>query len=142
MCGCIDHELHVHHTYYITGKLAWQHPDKSLITLCMLCHTKWHKQHELEFRETSWCKNKEYKGPSKKSLRKVKTNSQLKREKFERKRKRLLVEYGVKNHKKVLARTSFLKDWEFIEYIKDLVVKSERASKENSNIFKSKKEPV
>ena len=141
MCGGTDCVLQVHHTYYIVGKLAWQHPDKSLITLCTTCHEKWHKQHVLEFRESVWCKTKDYKGPKQKILHKVKTKSQLKREASERKRKRLLIEHKVKHHKKVLARTKFLKDWEFIEYIKDLVTKSVQTSKQIENI-KSNNRPV
>src|SRR5260370_4869913 len=34
----VDHELHVHHRYYVQGKLPWEYPDEALITLCKQCH--------------------------------------------------------------------------------------------------------
>jgi 5-methylcytosine-specific restriction endonuclease McrA len=34
--------LQVHHEYYILGKLPWDYPDESLITLCIDCHQKVH----------------------------------------------------------------------------------------------------
>ncbi len=35
--------LHVHHTYYQEGKLAWQYDQSALQTLCWVCHEKLHK---------------------------------------------------------------------------------------------------
>lgn len=35
--------LHIHHTYYQIGKLAWEYPDNALITLCWQCHESLHK---------------------------------------------------------------------------------------------------
>ena len=42
-CGSYSY-IHVHHTYYKHGLLAWEYPDESLITLCSICHTEAHKQ--------------------------------------------------------------------------------------------------
>lgn len=36
---------HVHHTYYISGRLPWQYPQEDLQFLCHLCHAHIH-QHE------------------------------------------------------------------------------------------------
>jgi hypothetical protein len=58
-----DKKLQVHHIYYINGNLAWQHPDKALITLCNKCHKTWHDNHKIEIREKSWTKNREYLPP-------------------------------------------------------------------------------
>lgn len=41
-CNC-NKKLHVHHTYYLVGKMPWQVPDECLVTLCNLCHEKEHK---------------------------------------------------------------------------------------------------
>ena len=41
-CGC-KNNLHVHHTYYLIGKMPWEVPDDCLITLCNLCHKKAHE---------------------------------------------------------------------------------------------------
>jgi len=34
--------LQIHHKKYIKGKMAWESPDKHLITLCRPCHQKEH----------------------------------------------------------------------------------------------------
>ena len=34
--------LHVHHKYYVFGRLPWEYPDQALITLCNTCHSKEH----------------------------------------------------------------------------------------------------
>jgi hypothetical protein len=34
--------LKVHHTYYDDKKPVWDYPDKSLITLCRICHKRAH----------------------------------------------------------------------------------------------------
>ena len=38
--NCFDTEttLHVHHRYYKKGNLPWDYPEKSLVTLCEICH--------------------------------------------------------------------------------------------------------
>ncbi|MDD3005871.1 HNH endonuclease [Flavobacterium sp.] len=36
--------LHVHHTFYVKDKLAWDYNDDDLITLCNKCHTEVHDQ--------------------------------------------------------------------------------------------------
>ena len=38
ICGCKDKALNVHHTAYEQGKLIWEYPDDTLITLCESCH--------------------------------------------------------------------------------------------------------
>ena len=40
-CEC-KKDLHVHHTYYLIGKMPWEVPDDCLITLCKVCHEKEH----------------------------------------------------------------------------------------------------
>ncbi|MDI9366388.1 MAG: hypothetical protein QM541_15955 [Flavobacterium sp.] len=35
--------LHVHHTFYQEGKVPWDYPEKSLITLCKYCHEDLHQ---------------------------------------------------------------------------------------------------
>jgi 5-methylcytosine-specific restriction endonuclease McrA len=35
--------LHVHHTFYEAGRMAWDYPDESLVTLCLTCHKNIHK---------------------------------------------------------------------------------------------------
>lgn len=42
-CGSYSY-LHVHHTYYEHGLLAWEYPDESLTTLCSICHIEAHKE--------------------------------------------------------------------------------------------------
>ena len=37
-CGDQESTLNVHHCYYSTGKLPWEYPDPSLVTLCESCH--------------------------------------------------------------------------------------------------------
>lgn len=42
-CGRKNCMLHVHHKYYIEGKLPWEYPNSCFLTLCKKCHTKEHK---------------------------------------------------------------------------------------------------
>ena len=42
-CGEKEKELHVHHCYYEKDKKAWNYPGKCYITLCHVCHEKWHR---------------------------------------------------------------------------------------------------
>lgn len=37
-CGDKARTLHVHHKYYVTGRMPWQYPDVSLESLCEKCH--------------------------------------------------------------------------------------------------------
>jgi 5-methylcytosine-specific restriction endonuclease McrA len=37
-CGATERELHVHHTLYVRGKMPWEVPMRSLVTLCVTCH--------------------------------------------------------------------------------------------------------
>lgn len=41
-CSSKTH-LQVHHKYYENGKMAWEYPDKCLITLCSKCHKNIHE---------------------------------------------------------------------------------------------------
>lgn len=38
------YNLHVHHTRYIKGRMAWEYHDSDLVTLCGWCHEEVHKQ--------------------------------------------------------------------------------------------------
>lgn len=40
-------ELHVHHHYYVKGRLPWEYPDLALITLCHECHWDLHQKHRI-----------------------------------------------------------------------------------------------
>lgn len=37
-CGDKTHTLHVHHRYYISGRMPWEYPDFCFQTLCNDCH--------------------------------------------------------------------------------------------------------
>jgi len=39
-CGDKEKTLHVHHSYYLKGKKAWEYPDNSLHALCEDCHSE------------------------------------------------------------------------------------------------------
>lgn len=39
--------LHVHHTYYLVGKMPWEVPNDCLITLCSGCHEKEHEGRDI-----------------------------------------------------------------------------------------------
>lgn len=39
VCSDTESTLHVHHTYYETGKEPWEYPLYTLLTLCADCHT-------------------------------------------------------------------------------------------------------
>lgn len=41
-CGDKETTLHVHHTKYIKGRMAWDYDDALLATLCETCHQKEH----------------------------------------------------------------------------------------------------
>lgn len=77
-CGYEDN-LHVHHLYYVYFRKAWQYPHNALITLCGKCHSKWHEEHELEFRDSIYSKpNKQYSAPKKNK----KSKSQKRKDRF------------------------------------------------------------
>jgi hypothetical protein len=63
-CG-FEGVLDVHHLYYVKGKHLWEYPYKALVALCRDCHTKWHEEHNLEYREEAFSENKEYQSPKK-----------------------------------------------------------------------------
>jgi 5-methylcytosine-specific restriction endonuclease McrA len=42
-CGAFNCRLSVHHKIYIEGKMPWEVPDKYLVSLCDICHTKAHE---------------------------------------------------------------------------------------------------
>jgi len=60
--------LDVHHLYYIKGKHLWEYPQRALVALCRGCHTKWHEEHNLEYREEIWSENKDYQAPNKQKV--------------------------------------------------------------------------
>lgn len=66
-CG-FEGTLDVHHLYYVKGKHLWEYPYKALVALCRGCHSKWHIEHRLEYREEVWSENKEYKAPTKQKV--------------------------------------------------------------------------
>jgi Zn finger protein HypA/HybF involved in hydrogenase expression len=39
--------LHVHHHYYINGKLPWEYPQSALTTLCNSCHKSFHEENPI-----------------------------------------------------------------------------------------------
>ena len=39
--------LHVHHNYYVLGKSPWEYEDKSLCTLCNVCHHQFHNSNNV-----------------------------------------------------------------------------------------------
>lgn len=43
LCYDKDKTLHVDHAYYIKGRLPWDYPDWSLVTLCAPCHESKHE---------------------------------------------------------------------------------------------------
>ncbi len=42
VCGDNKSTLHVHHSRYLKGKMAWQHPIGSLISVCEKHHAMFH----------------------------------------------------------------------------------------------------
>lgn len=42
MCDDKDSTLHVHHRYYVKGRLPWQYPNFALQCLCSGCHNGEH----------------------------------------------------------------------------------------------------
>lgn len=42
LCGDKKTTLHVHHKYYLEGKLPWEYNDNALVTLCEYCHQRMH----------------------------------------------------------------------------------------------------
>lgn len=50
-CDSNETTLHVHHFYYITGRLPWQYPGWALNTLCEDCHNKAHEYIATEITE-------------------------------------------------------------------------------------------
>jgi hypothetical protein len=41
--------LHVHHKFYVRGRLPWEYSDKELTTLCNWCHWTLHQTEEVKF---------------------------------------------------------------------------------------------
>lgn len=37
-CSDKEHQLHVHHRYYVSGRYAWEYPDFCYLSLCADCH--------------------------------------------------------------------------------------------------------
>lgn len=43
-----EHDLEVHHRWYIPGAEPWDHPDQCLLTLCECCHKSCHASPDKE----------------------------------------------------------------------------------------------
>lgn len=43
-CDRTDRPLHVHHRYYIKGKMPWEYPSDALQVLCDICHRNEHEK--------------------------------------------------------------------------------------------------
>jgi len=41
--------LHCHHKYYVSETLPWDYPDEAFVTLCMHCHSEFHKTNKVPF---------------------------------------------------------------------------------------------
>ena len=41
--------LHIHHTFYQEGRLPWEYPNESLITVCWKCHEEIHSIQEIPY---------------------------------------------------------------------------------------------
>jgi 5-methylcytosine-specific restriction endonuclease McrA len=39
-CGEHEKTLHVHHSYYVSGREPWDYPGFALLTLCEPCHSE------------------------------------------------------------------------------------------------------
>lgn len=48
--ACDDKEspLHVHHRYYVSGRLPWEYPDFCFMALCESCHQDKKENHSFE----------------------------------------------------------------------------------------------
>lgn len=102
--------LHVHHTYYKKGLKAWQYPNISLITLCNICHHKWHDEHELEFRDNK--KNRKKKKISSNKNEYWQGNTPYDKDKYLTKKDIRIIEiqrYKEKLHNKLLKKRSIKK---------------------------------
>lgn len=38
LCKNSEEQLHVHHRYYVSGRVPWDYPDGCFFTLCATCH--------------------------------------------------------------------------------------------------------
>jgi hypothetical protein len=45
-CGNTDKQLHVHHKFYIKGRMVWEYSDDELMALCKDCHKDHHESSE------------------------------------------------------------------------------------------------
>ncbi len=41
--------LHVHHSYYQSGRDPWEYPNDALTTFCWVCHEKFHKENKVPY---------------------------------------------------------------------------------------------
>ncbi len=41
--------LHVHHMFYLEGRLPWDYDNENLITFCCECHRKWHLENPVKY---------------------------------------------------------------------------------------------
>lgn len=71
--------LQVHHHYYVKGKMAWEYPDRALITLCGACHEKVHNNQIIKSYRTQAAADREY---HKIATSKIKTEQNIKNQKI------------------------------------------------------------
>lgn len=50
-CDASDKTLHIHHAYYVKGRMPWEYPNFSLSTMCWECHEI---AHDRDFNEAAW----------------------------------------------------------------------------------------
>lgn len=74
--------LQVHHTYYSGGYNPWEYPDEDLITLCEVCHKKYHEEHEVIFMSHPKGSPKKIRKPKRIRSKKVKRKKFIKRKPF------------------------------------------------------------
>ena len=77
VCGS-KKNLNVHHTFYYNNKRVapWEYPNKSLITVCKDCHTKFHETCEVEYK--TFVEKPKIKPKKKKQVKKEKDWSKTK----------------------------------------------------------------
>ena len=93
-CASKDN-LHVHHTYYLEGKMPWEVPNDCLITLCKTCHEKEHEGRDIQ----SFIKKLPPKQKPKKKKRKLSKREKL-RQSVPKKDEALQKKYDELNRKR------------------------------------------
>lgn len=76
-CSC-KKSLHVHHTYYLIGKMPWEVPDDCLITLCKVCHEKEHEGKDIKSFARKYPPKNKPKSPKKRRVKNKIEESKIK----------------------------------------------------------------